>query len=56
MHAIGYVVEVANLAAWQKIRQVSGNLPLYPIPGDGLASELGLKHYPALLSNRGIQP
>lgn len=56
MHAIGYVVEVQNLAAWQKIRQASGSLPLYPIPGDGLASELGLKHYPALLSNRGIQP
>jgi integrating conjugative element protein (TIGR03765 family) len=47
--AIGFVVEVSDEAAWQRLHEIADGLPLYPIPGDTLATELGIKHYPVLL-------
>lgn len=54
--AIGYVVEVPDQAAWDQLQTVAEGLPLFAMSGDALARELGLRHYPALLSRRGIEP
>lgn len=55
MNAVGLVVQVEDVAAMQALRAEAPGLELHPVSGDGLADRLGLQHYPALISQRGIE-
>ncbi len=55
LRAKGYVVNVSSKEAMQTLTFVFNHLSLMAIPGDSLAKNLGLKHYPALISNNLIE-
>lgn len=55
MRAVGLVVQAQDLAALQALRAEAEGLELRPVSGDGLAERLGLRHYPVLISQRGIE-
>ncbi|WP_275286839.1 integrating conjugative element protein [Halomonas elongata] len=55
MNAVGLVVQVQDEQAMQELRQAAQGLELRPVSGDGLAERVGLQHYPALISQRGIE-
>ncbi|NRB54934.1 MAG: integrating conjugative element protein [Salinicola sp.] len=55
MNAVGLVVQVADEPSLQALRDAARGLELRPVSGDGLAERLGLRHYPALISQRGIE-
>ncbi|KFF48754.1 hypothetical protein GY26_12115 [Gammaproteobacteria bacterium MFB021] len=54
MNAVGLVVQVADEPSLQALRNAAQGLEIRPVSGDGLAERLGLRHYPALISQRGI--
>ena len=53
--AVGLVVNVANADQLAAIQAVVPGLQLYPGPGSQLAQAIGLKHYPALISQSRIE-
>ena len=53
--AVGLVVNVANPAQLAAIQAVVPGLQLYPGSGSQLAQTIGLKHYPALVSQSRIE-
>lgn len=55
MNAVGLVVQVENEQGLQALRHAAKGLELRPVAGDGLAERLGLQHYPALISQHGIE-
>ncbi|REC93354.1 integrating conjugative element protein [Kushneria indalinina] len=55
MNAVGLVVQVEDEASLEALRTTAHGLELRPVSGDGLAKRLGLKHYPALISPRGVE-
>ncbi|OLO06722.1 hypothetical protein BTW08_16370 [Salinicola sp. MH3R3-1] len=55
MNAVGLVVQAADESSLQALRNATRGLELRPVSGDGLAERLGLRHYPALISQRGIE-
>jgi integrating conjugative element protein (TIGR03765 family) len=55
MNAVGLVIQVQDEQALQSLREAAGGLELRPVSGDGLADRLGLRHYPVLISQRGIE-
>ncbi len=55
MNAVGLVVQVRDEQSLQALRNAAQGLELRPVSGDGLAERLGLHHYPALISQRGIE-
>ncbi|MCW5588119.1 MAG: integrating conjugative element protein [Legionellales bacterium] len=55
LRAKGYVVNVSSKEAMQALTAAFSHLSLMAIPGDSIAKNLGLKHYPALISNNLIE-
>lgn len=55
MNAVGLVVQVHDEQALQALRNAAQGLELRPVSGDGLAERLGLRHYPTLISQRGVE-
>lgn len=55
IHASGLVVEASNPEQFKAITETCPGLPMAPVNGDGLAKELGISHYPVLVSGRRIE-
>jgi len=55
MHAVGVVVNVANIDRFAEVRSWAKGLEMVPAPGDDLASRLGINHYPLLITATAIQ-
>lgn len=55
LNAVGYVVNVANVAAWNDLQQQASGLELVPVSGSDLAGRLNLSHYPVLISEKGLE-
>lgn len=53
--AAGLAVEVRDRLAWERLHQAADGLDLVPVSGTSLAHELGLKHYPVLISHDGAR-
>lgn len=53
--AVGLVVQVEDEQSLQALRKIANTLELRPVSGDALGQRLGLQHYPALISQRGIE-
>lgn len=53
--ASGLVVEASSLEQFKAITDTCPGLPMAPVKGDGLAKELGVSHYPVLVSGRRIE-
>jgi integrating conjugative element protein (TIGR03765 family) len=55
LQATGLVVEVASREAFEQLKAKAAPLPLAPVSGSALAKQLGLSHYPVLLTQRLIE-
>ncbi len=55
IQATGLVVEVSSLEAFAQLKAKAGNLPLAPVSGTELAKQLGLSHYPVLITQRVLE-
>jgi integrating conjugative element protein (TIGR03765 family) len=55
IQASGLVVEALSLEQFKAITETCPGLPMAPVNGDGLAKELGISHYPVLVSGRRIE-
>lgn len=53
--ATGLVVAVPSLEAFKNLQALAPGLNLSPVAGSDLAIQLGLKHYPVLISANGIE-
>ena len=53
--AVGMVVEVPDEAALQRIAELAGGLPLLPASATDLAENLGITHYPVLITQDGFE-
>lgn len=55
LQAVGLAINVASEERLAEIRRWAGNLQVLPTPADDLATRLGLRHYPVLLTSTAIQ-
>ena len=55
IQASGLVVAADSAGQFKAIADTCPGLPMAPVSGDGLANELGISHYPALVSGRRIE-
>ncbi|CCE23781.1 PFL_4695 family integrating conjugative element protein [Methylotuvimicrobium alcaliphilum] len=53
--ATGIVVNVENPYQLRRLRQTADGLEVNPVPGDFIAKQLELKHYPVLISQHRIE-
>ncbi len=53
--AVGMLVQTDTLNDVRTIRALAGALPLMPASGSDLARALGIRHYPVLITDRGIE-
>lgn len=53
--ATGLVVSVNTEEEFEEIKQITEDLHVMPVSGDGIATFLELTHYPALISRQGIE-
>lgn len=53
-HAVGLVVDVADAAGLERLRQRAQGLELRPTSGDDIANRLGLEHYPVAITPQGL--
>ena len=53
--AIGLVVNVETRARFETLARAAPTLPLFAGGGDDIARELGLSHYPVLVTTKGVQ-
>ncbi|MBE0436395.1 MAG: integrating conjugative element protein, partial [Methylomicrobium sp.] len=53
--ATGIVVNVENQEQLRRLRQAADGLEVNPVPGDKIARQLGLMHYPVLISKNRIE-
>lgn len=54
-HATGIVVNVDNQEQLNHLRQIAKGLEVNPVPGDKIAKQLELAHYPVLISRNRIE-
>ncbi len=55
LNAIGIAVNVRTNAELSRLQRSSGGLRISPVPGKQIAKNLGLKHYPVLVSGKLIE-
>ena len=55
LNALGIAVNVETPQQLDQLRQVSGGVPVNPVAGDKIALQLGLAHYPVLVSSTHIE-
>ncbi len=53
--AVGMLVEADTIDDVQAIAEIAGGLPILPASATDIASALGLRHYPVLISRHGIE-
>jgi integrating conjugative element protein (TIGR03765 family) len=53
--AIGLLVEVKSQTEFAEIRGLAQGLQIVPVSGQAIAQQLGLNHYPVLISKTGIE-
>ncbi|WP_248800916.1 integrating conjugative element protein [Pseudomonas sp. MWU13-2105] len=53
--AVGWVVNVQQMAALTELRTLGTGLDMVPAAADDLAQRLGIEHYPALVTATGIE-
>ena len=53
--AVGLVVNVESRARFEALARVAPDLPLFAGGGDDIARELGLFHYPVLITPNSVQ-
>jgi integrating conjugative element protein (TIGR03765 family) len=56
IHAAGMVVNVATPSGLATLRGLVPDLSLSPVTADDLATRLGIRHYPVLVTASGIEP
>ena len=54
-NAVGIIVNANSEFAVNKLKSLSEGLQLFVAPGDSLAKELGIRHYPAVVSQYGVE-
>lgn len=55
LNAVGLVVNVASEGALNDLKKHADGLELLPVSGSDLATRLRLSHYPALLTEKGLE-
>ncbi|KAF1003526.1 MAG: hypothetical protein GAK36_00240 [Pseudomonas sp.] len=55
LQAVGLVVNVSGPSRLAEVRKWAPGLQLLPTPGTDIASRLGLRHYPALITSTTVQ-
>lgn len=55
LHATGFVVNVSSAQAMQALVRAFSHLSLLALPADSIAKNLGVKHYPVLISDKIIE-
>lgn len=53
LNAMGILVEVESMDELERIATIAEGLRLLPVSADSIAKQLGLKHYPVLISTKG---
>ncbi len=53
--AVGMLVEAKSSEEVESIKQLGEGLQIYPASGRDIATQLGLEHYPVLISRNGIE-
>ncbi len=56
MHAIGLLVQAETPAEVQAVTAAAHGFQLLPASGEVFAAELGIRHYPVLITREGIGP
>ncbi|QXI31206.1 integrating conjugative element protein [Pseudomonas vanderleydeniana] len=54
LKAVGLVINVQQLPALAELRRLGAGLDMAPVPADDLARRLGLRHYPVLVTETGL--
>ena len=52
---MGLVVNVPSAQAMAELQAIAPDVILQPIPGDDLASTIGVEHYPVLITKTSIE-
>ena len=52
--AVGLLIQAKNIDDINAMQGIAGGLKLVPVSAEGIAKELGLTHYPVLISKKGI--
>ena len=55
MQAVGFAVDVQDMKALESIRAAGADLVIMPASGDQFAEQLGIQHYPVLITPQGIE-
>jgi integrating conjugative element protein (TIGR03765 family) len=55
LNALGLLVDVETEENYRVIVGIGQGLPIVPMSGADIASNLGIKHYPVLISQQGIE-
>lgn len=55
LNAMGLVVNVPSAQAMAELQAIAPDVILQPIPGDDLASTIGVEHYPVLITKTSIE-
>ncbi|MFA6094288.1 MAG: integrating conjugative element protein [Candidatus Paceibacterota bacterium] len=53
--AAGLVVEAPSAEAFQQLQALAPGLQLSPVQGSDLATQFGLRHYPVLVTAKGLE-
>ena len=52
--AVGIVTSINSIGEFKSIEQAANGLPLTPVAVDPIAQQLGISHYPVLISNNEV--
>ena len=53
--AVGMIVRAHDAGDLQRIQSAAKHLPLFAASGEAIARELGLVHYPVLITAQGVE-
>ncbi len=56
LHAVGMLVQAETEAEVRAVIAAAQGLPLLPASGEAFAAELGIRHYPVLITREGMGP
>jgi integrating conjugative element protein (TIGR03765 family) len=56
LNAIGMLVQAENNSELEAVVAAAQGLPLIPASGEAFAAELPIRHYPVLLTSKGVSP
>jgi integrating conjugative element protein (TIGR03765 family) len=56
LNAIGMLVQAENNSELEAVMAAAQGLPLFPASGEAFAAELPIRHYPVLITSKGVSP